>query len=174
MIYCLCGASGTGKTTLLNYIRDNFNIDVLEVSARPYLPKDKDYVKSSNETNQILITQNRYIDITNAIMQAKPTVFSRSPIDSLAYEYALNICDSIIPLLERQIDSTYEFIEYIYLPIEFKMEYDEVRGNDEEMRENVDNQIINIFNRFKINYHILKGDVKQRCIQLDEILKEWK
>jgi nicotinamide riboside kinase len=175
-VFCFVGVSGTGKTTLLNYIKDKFNIDTCEVSARDFLPKDIDYINGSNERLEVLISQHRFLSIVNSIINKKVTVFSRSPIDSASYQMALNTAPFLEPLLFRQIQEIRNKISYIYIPIEFTLakENDVVRGNDEIMRQVVDNYIHDLFRKFDISYTTVKGTVEQRCKLIDKIFKNYK
>jgi len=145
-LYCLVGASGTGKSTILNYIRLHFNITVMEVSARPFLPTDTDYVNGLTTDSQVLITQNRFTSFIEHAVKGETIFFSRSPIDSLAYEKTLKKAPFLENLLNRQIEVTKHLIEYIYLPIEFNMEESEdvVRGTNKEVQELTDFHIKDI------------------------------
>jgi len=49
-IFCFTGASGTGKSTLIEYVKEAYpGVIVSELSARPYLPKDGSYDKTLNQ-----------------------------------------------------------------------------------------------------------------------------
>jgi len=175
-LYCIAGASGTGKSTLLDYVKENFTVNVTEVSARPYLPADTDYVNGLNAENQVLITQNRFVSFIEKIVKPVPTLFSRSPADSLAYEMALNKAPFIKSLLERQIVITKPLIQYLYIPVEFDMNEggDVVRGTNTEVQKETDLYLCQIFNLFDIEPILVKGSKEERFKILDGIFEAYR
>lgn len=175
-IYCLVGASGTGKTTLLNYVKDNFNIEVSEVSARPFLPPTISYVESSNDKNQVLISQNRFLTIIEAHIKNKTILFSRSVIDSLAYGRVLGCGSFIDDLLCREIKISKDIIQYLYIPIQFGMNDDEdiVRGKDEDIQRKTDKAMLEIMSEYGIIPTIIEGNKKERTNKLNQIFKKFK
>jgi len=175
-IFCLCGASGTGKSTILNHVREIYGkIKVEEVSARPFLPEDTDYVNSLTEQSQVLITQNRFVSFIEGMRSEKPVLFSRSPIDSLAYEIVLNKAPYIQNLLERQILATKDLIHYIYIPVEFAMEEtdDIVRGSNDLVQDSTDATIMKTLEVFDIPYDELGGPKEERFNKLREIFSDY-
>lgn len=175
-LFCFVGASGVGKSTLLNYIQAHFNLSVTEVSARPFLPKHMDYVNSLDLFSQVLITQNRFVSFLEQAINNEPTVFSRSPIDSLAFERVLKKAPFIEKLLKRQIDVSKPILQYLYIPIEFPMESkdDTIRGTNAEIQLRTDFEIVKALKEHEINYITINGSVSERCKQLDEILNVYK
>jgi len=175
-LYCIVGASGTGKSTLLKYAKDHFAINVTEVSARPFLPTDTDYVNSLTQESQVLITQNRFVSFIEKIVKPMPTLFSRSPIDSLAYEMALKKAPFLIDLLNRQIKVTKPLITYLYIPIEFDMKKgsDIIRGTNKEVQLATDEAITTALIAHQIDYLIIKGAKEERFEKLHKIFNEYK
>lgn len=176
-VFCLVGASGVGKSSILDYVKNNFNIDVREVSARPFLPAHTDYVNSLDEHSQVLITQNRFVSFIEPLIKNESVFFSRSPIDSLAYEMVLDKAPYIVNLLKRQIEITQDKIQYLYIPIEFEMkdEGDVVRGTNDEVQAKTDEAIRAIFCTFPdIGVVDVYGSLEDRYRIIDEVLKEYK
>jgi len=175
-LYCIVGASGTGKSTLLDYVRQNFAVGVTEVSARPFLPSHTDYVKSLTTDSQVLITQNRFVSFIEKILRPHPTLFSRSPVDSLAYEMALNKAPFLQDLLIRQIQVTKPMIQYLYVPIEFEMESkdDTVRGTNTDVQKSTNKAIRKILKEQDIKFIIVSGTKEERFKMLDTIFKDYK
>ena len=175
-LYCIVGASGTGKSTLLQYVKENFAVNVTEVSARPFLPSHTDYVNSLTTDSQVLITQNRFVSFIERILKPYPTLFSRSPIDSLAYERVLKKAPFLEPLLIRQIEVTKPMIQYLYIPIEFEMDSkdDTVRGTNKEIQKATDNEIQKAIIEHGISHYEIKGSKEERFEQLDKIFKKYK
>lgn len=175
-VFCLCGASGTGKSTILEHVSKNFCIDVQEVSARPYLPKTTDYVNSLDETSQTLITQHRFADILKGAFENKiPTLYSRSPLDSLAYEAVLNKAPFLYKLLEKQVEISKSFVHYIYLPVEFDMSDtgDVVRGTNQEVQQATDATILKAFDYYGIDYLELSGTKEERAKKLRDFFAQF-
>jgi predicted ATPase len=175
-LFVMCGAPGTGKSTLLNYIEKNFNISISEVSARPFLPPDTDYVNSLNTVSQILITQNRFTSFLEQAINNKPTVFSRAPLDSLAFERVLQKAPFLEELLKRQIEITKPILQYLYIPVEFPMseQTDTVRGTNSEIQIQVDGQIQRALKEHNIDYINLGGSLEFRYAKLDKLLKDYR
>jgi len=174
-VICLCGASGTGKSTILNYVKTKYRhqVDVVEVSARPYLPKNTDYVNSLDGQSQVLITQNRFVDIVSGFTKKWQTLYSRSPLDSLAYEAVLGKAPFLLPLLQRQVMETKDKIQYIYIPVEFEMKDsdDIIRGTNTDVQSQTDAVIFEALDKFNIDYIDLSGNIKERMEKIDELFR---
>lgn len=175
-LFCFVGASGVGKSTLLNYIQSYFDLTVTEVSARPFLPKHTDYVNSLDLFSQVLISQNRFVSFLEQAINNEPTVFSRSPIDSLAFERVLKKAPFIENLLKRQIEVSKPILQYIYIPIEFPMESkdDTVRGTNETVQLQTDFHIRRILKEHNVDYITIRGSIDERCKQLDKIFNDYR
>lgn len=174
------GASGTGKTTLINFINNEpdllFNYKAKEVSARPFLPKTGSYDQTLTDEIQAIIIQNRTLstleDVLNITPYGQRMVYSRSPIDNLAYQRVLNkglfMNDTVI----REIKLIQPHANFFYLPIEFPLvSNDEVRGLNEEVRQATDKAIKDIFEEFSISRYIIDGSIEERQQKLLTILK---
>jgi len=175
-LFCLVGASGTGKSTLLNYVKGHFLVQVTEVSARLYLPKDTDYVNGLTSESQVLITQNRFTSFVECLNNAFPTLFSRSPVDSLAYEHVLKKAPFLNELLTRQIQVTKWMVKYLYLPIEFEMESNDdiVRGTNKDIQLKTDKAIKDILFENEISYTTINGSKEERFKKLDSIFWQYR
>lgn len=163
----LTGASGVGKSTILNFIREKVGgINVLEVSARPYLPKTGgSYDQTVTDEIQALIVQHRTLSTIEVLLNNQPTIFSRGPIDNLAYQRVLNKGQFLDSASKREIEilKNHPDVAFIYIPIEFEMnEVDELRGNNREIQLKTESEIKNILAEFVITPYILKGDIPTR------------
>ena len=105
------------------------------------------------------------------------TISDRTVYDQLAYiAYAYNkgnITDDELKLLEKYISYwgfTYSYI--VYIPIEFEMEKDGVRSEDEEFRREIDQLVQNMLEEYVCEERrcIIKGTEEERYIQLKELL----
>jgi len=176
-LFAFMGASGVGKSTLLSYIEENFTLNVEELSARPFLPKDgRDYVNSLDSTSQVLITMNRFVSLSESIINCKPTVFSRSTIDSLAYEMVLKKAPYLVQLLQRQVEITKNSFTYLYIPIEFDMKNgsDMIRGSNRKIQLETDKAIKEVLEYHKIDYLTVSGNKEERFKKLDMIFEEYR
>lgn len=180
-IFAFCGASGTGKSTLLKYIKDNYDIEVKELSGRDFLPKNNSYDKTLTDEIQSQIVYNRLIETSKAVINnlknEKSIVFSRSNLDTLSYSMVLNKAEFLNNLQKKEIESLKEYIIYFYLPIEFDMkeEGDIVRGLNKEVQEKTDQCIRKIITEFKLwsNVYTLTGNVEERLNDLDLIFQKY-
>lgn len=181
-VFCFVGSSGTGKSTLLNYIRENYYIECKELSARPFLPKDGSYDKTLTDNIQMNILFNNTTTILKAInsdIEKQNFVFSRSPIDVLSYAKVLNkgLC------CENQQYDLISFLKdkiiWLYLPIEFELKDldDTQRGTNEEVREKTDFYIRQLIDFFKLEYfshfYTIKGSIENRYYEIDKIMQKF-
>jgi len=166
--FYLTGASGVGKSTLLKSIRDFklINVETLEVSARPYLPKTGSYVETLTDELQALIVQHRTLTSLEAFLEGGNYIFSRGPIDNLAYQRVLNKGQFLDSASKREIDiiKNSKLCHFFYIPIEFKMsdKTDLIRGDDERIQKLVDLEIQKILLEADISFTLLSGTVKER------------
>lgn len=167
------GASGTGKTTLINFINANFNVSAKEVSARPYLPTTGSYDQTLTDDIQAVIVHSRTIEVLADLLKMQdyrtkiPFIYSRSPIDNLAYQQVLKKGEFMDKTVRKEIEAVKDHATFFYLPIEFPLATnDEVRGLNEVVRINTDNCIINILKEYNIDYITLSGTVEERTIIL--------
>ena len=174
-IITFCGASGTGKTTLLNYLKENYKIECKELSARPFLPKGESYDISMNDDIQYNIMFNNSITLLKELTDYKgPICYTRGPIDVLAYSKSL---EKGIACQEQQL----ELIKYLYeekgvtlfyLPIEFDMEdkEDTLRGTNQKIRNLTDKYIQDIIKKLEIPHTKIVGSIEERQKYLDIIM----
>jgi predicted ATPase len=173
------GASGTGKSTLLNLLAQNPNIKTVELSARPYLPASGDYVQNSSDLVQYKTNYGSMTTMLNALLssQEETIFFSRCAIDRLAYSRALGgVGHEFDPITIKDIvENVIPNIEVFYLPIEFDLpDGDEVRGRNEEARKAVDVEIQKILSDFDIPYTVVSGTIEERMETIAKKLYESK
>jgi nicotinamide riboside kinase len=73
-------------------------------------------------------------------------------------------------LLEMALLEAKTFDVYVYCSVDFPMEKDDVRPDDEEYRKQVGYQILNFLETYKLNYFVVKGDVSARLRTLNQAL----
>lgn len=180
------GASGVGKSTLINYLNNNYNIEAKEISARPYLPPGGSYDKTVTDEAQVAIVANRTLSVLEDVLSdlytltpypslagIKPKIYSRSPIDNLAYQHLLGKTDLSNVILkqicEREVNIVKKYAHFFYIPIEFAMDpNDTVRGTNVEAQRKTDDIIINTLYDMNIPFTTIKGNIPERQAQLDD------
>jgi len=174
-VFCMTGASGVGKSTLMKHIHVLYqDIVVQEISARPFLPKNDSYDKTLTDELQTIISQNQFMSILDGILRDHFHVFSRSPIDSLAYQKVLNKARYMDSTLYRGIEITRLHIHYLYIPIEFEMKdvNDIIRGTNKDVQKKTDTEIVKLLKETEVEYTTITGTVQERFTQLTQILPE--
>jgi predicted ATPase len=164
-LYCFTGASGVGKTTLLNEISKWEDFEVSELSARPYLPKIGTYVENSSDDIQTLINYGTMVTMMDKVLNSDTAnlFFSRCGIDRLAYSKVLDVGSKLSQITVDDIIKNLQNVTVFYLPIEFDLPDDDLlRGNDEAVRCKTDEAIYHILQAFKIPHITVSGTVEER------------
>lgn len=167
-LFAFTGASGVGKTTLLNEIAKWSNFKIVELSGRPYLPTNGDYVTNKSDSINRRIAYGSLVTMTEAILKYpnEHLFFSRCAIDRLAYGRALDVGVDLHWVIEKEIiDVLIPFITIFYLPIEFPLlnQDDEVRGKNELVRHQTDGHIKKLLDSYSnLNYYTIAGTIENR------------
>lgn len=167
------GASGVGKSTLLLQMDNSkYNMNIVELSGRPYLPiNGQDYIANKSDLIQYRINYGTMITMIDSILHdgqldKRYTFYSRCAIDRLAYSRVLNVGIEIQDLMIREIETVMkDNIKIFYIPVEFPLplnEKDEIRGNDEHVRKLTDLEIQKIITEFKIPVVEVRGSIERR------------
>lgn len=165
-LYAFTGASGVGKSTLLQAISRDIDIDVVELSGRPYLPQNgADYIANKSDLIQYRINYGTMVTMMETLFVNRDKFFSRCAIDRLAYSRVLNVGGEIQDLMIKEIETVLPNIRIYYIPVEFPLplnEKDEIRGKDEHVRKLTDIEIMKIIDEFKIPVIEVRGTVEKR------------
>lgn len=172
LIY-IVGASGVGKTTLVNYIQNKYpKLKIIEGRGREFLIPNIPYDEQMNESLQVKINIANTNILLKEIVEENNSILLRGPICSIAYAKVLNKAPYMIPLLKEQIPFLLKYSYILYIPIEFPMvEGDLTRGINKEVQLQTDNEILNIFEEFNIKYLKISGRIEERCIQLTNFIE---
>ncbi|MBR3602249.1 MAG: ATP-binding protein [Lachnospiraceae bacterium] len=179
------GTHCTGKTTLLKDIEeilaDKLKIHSVTEVARKII--EKGYPLNMDATVESYIHYiNDQLNEENKLMQECDIFISdRTLLDPVAYamvnsklprpyisEYFIEMMKNIWLLEKDRYDL------YVYFPIEFALQYDGVRPEDEKYRRDIDALILSLLEQFQINYIKISGDRSERKKQLCDVIEKYK
>jgi predicted ATPase len=175
IIAAFTGASGTGKSTLLNLLQSKGLCTTVELSGRPYLPTSGDYIENKSDSTNRRIAYGSTVTFTAALLKRPHDhlFFSRCSIDKLAYGRALGVGTDLFDVTIKEIEYVVKpFIQVFYLPVEFPLTDgdDTVRGTNELVRTTTDENIQRILQEFNIPHIVVKGTVEERMKIITESL----
>lgn len=150
----LVGTHGVGKTTILNelrkylpyiYVSDGFSRPVHSVS----------FDKEHQQTIINVLTKWRWENDYDKIC-----MFSRSVIDAFVYTKVLKgYEDSELIGSYLRYKDRYRFF---YIPIEIPLEKDGIRYEDEQLRKEIDQELLNFLHKYDVKYTTLSGTIEER------------
>ena len=154
----ITGSHGTGKSTLARQYPNKLNEVARSLIEEWGHPNTFDEDKFDLFETEIIKRQ------ISEELRLKDFISDRCVIDVLAYctlmaspKTTRIIADKVQSYLQ---ENTYDII--FYIPIEFEMEKDGVRYEDEQLRVIVDLQIQKYLKRYKLKYTVLTGSIEQR------------
>lgn len=179
------GAHGTGKTTLVNALREHMTSLGIMCSITPEVPRivcenagDRTFFRRGNNSllkqAVLLVGQPVYEGDTSAGDESI-LLCDRAILDHWAYtrhsfmqelesQNVLRPLDSIVAKHCR----SYNFI--FYVPIEFAPQDDGTRESDREFQRAIDEEIRELLKTYKLAYHIINGTVPERVAQVMSVL----
>lgn len=171
------GTHGTGKTTLLN-------------DAKPILaPRGMSYVTEvarriiqrgyplNMDANVDSYTHyiNDQLNAEKAMSTSSIFISDRTLLDPLAYalvnrelprpyipDYFIEMMENVWLLEKKRFDT------YVYFPVEFSMQIDNIRPEDENYRRAVDVKILELLKKYNVPHITVSGTPQQR---LERLLK---
>ena len=171
----LVGSHSTGKTTLMKKMSE-LGYDTREEVIRKCLSENakvKINKEADDESQQLFFTE------TMKSMEGKNFIADRCPLDILAYtSYQEKHGKISYSTFKQQYESVQKFIndnndlKFAFIPIEFPLENDSVRDNDEEYRKDIENELIRLLLSFKIDYSIITGTIEERVKKIISIYNE--
>ena len=178
--FTFIGASHSGKSTLLKYIAENFEVETKEVSARKLLdPTKGSYDEQMSDELESKIDyyylQETFKNLREAEVEKKNIITSRCLIDSLAYTKSLKAAEFFIPLMEEAVEYIKDKIIILYTPCDFPMSEsdDKLRGMNEKVRQETDKIFIDLIEQFDIPHYTISGSLEERKLKINSIMKEY-
>ena len=168
----LSGTQSTGKSTILQDLKPYSQFEGYTFITEVFRDLKKEYNINLNEKSDVIsqtLGFDKYIEL---FMRNKDKGFisDRSLIDVLAYTKYLYENKSIswefyvaqLMIFEEFHKVYFNKFTYYYFPIEFPVVGDDVRSIDENYRKAIDNNILQLFEIFKINLIVVKGSIGER------------
>lgn len=167
----LTGASSTGKTTILNILKEkNPGLQIITEVVRELHAEGVQINELGNEEGQRKIFD-KYIDL---LFTSNDYVSDRGLTDVYAYStWHYNQGELSLDELSREMGEIENFkskyekdIVWIYFPIEFKTDPDGVRSTNEEYRSYIDSAIHQTLEDIGVDYLTVTGSVEERLNQI--------
>lgn len=162
MRIAICWTFGVWKTTLINSVEYENKLIDLEREIENISPLDNPVDFNIAVFNNIIWSENKY-RATN-----KSFITNSSHIDNLAYMLKYSQQDY---LYFKHSIRDYDII--FYIPIEFPLEKDWFRYEDENLRREIDWYIQAIMQEFKWDKYVLRWPIEQRIKQFNMIMKKY-
>lgn len=161
----LTGSHSTWKSTLTKH----FTNQIEEIARWVIAEKGKPETLSKEELDDFeLVIMKRQIEAENSMQDF---ISDRTVIDVLAYANTMcrpSMTARLKEMAEMHLESNpYDLV--FYIPIEFPLEKDGIRFEDEQYQKMIDLQILKYLKRYKIPYITLTGTVKERLRKIEAV-----
>ena len=162
----ISGAQGTGKTTLMNFIKSDEafqNYEKITEIVRSLAARGIKVNKEADHYSQCVILEEHYKNI----LKWNNSITDRSSVDAFVYATWSYINGKFSFKEHKEHESLFlscvPFYERIfYIPVEFGMENDGFRDTDISYQQEIARLFINTFHRYHIKYDVLTGTTEQR------------
>ena len=162
------GSHGTGKTTLVENLYTPLNLIKIKEIFRSVM--DAGVYKQGTLEIQQNVASVMY-GISTQLQQN--FISDRSLIDVMAYSELQNFATDDIEIYLKNLNY-YKNDLIIFTPIEFPLVKDGVRFEGKEFQQQVEDKILEILARYKINYKVVSGSVESRIKQVKAFYQEKK
>lgn len=185
MIVVLTGAHSCGKSTLVEFFRGREGFECIDSVTRDTItPEERKVDNGVSEEGQrriyqAILKKTAEIRKMNAENPEKIFLLDRSIFDFIAYNRAFVqrglLSSSFAGELERGLEGLSDNYDLVfYLPIEFKIVDDGVRSLDEDLRKDVDEEILKQVLWNKVKAVKLHGSIKQRIESINRSIDTYK
>lgn len=114
------------------------------------------FVQSREQTGDVIISDRSVFDLFAYITTSRPN----------------DVRDEFVRLVEEIVIAEVSRVSlYVYVPIEFTLEVDDVRPADLEYQKRVDGQIMALLRKFEAPILLVSGSVEMRVNQVLEALQ---
>lgn len=175
------GTHCTGKTSLLEVFPKRYpqiSCHIIDEKARELIKKGHELTINGNTESYIAWINEKMLSERESINENYDVLISdRCMIDIISYAKIATktsksfVDNSFIQLCENIFLSQKNFYDcYIYFPIEFPMEEDAVRPNDEQYRIAIGEMIKSNLEKYSLRHITIKGDLETRCALLHNLV----
>lgn len=173
----IAGTHGVGKTTLAHSLMKSFNYHFVVVNsqiARSIIRNGYPLGKEATVESyiQYIIAQLR---VEQELEECDLFISDRTLLDPLAYAIVnqkyvnSKIPTGIIELLKRVwLLELQQYDLYVFVPIEFPMQSDGIRPEDEEYRAKIEEQMILLLDENRVKYITVSGSCEERTAQVQD------
>jgi predicted ATPase len=168
----LTGAQGTGKTSVLNAVFNDSDIDTSQITKISEVIRDlaKNDISVKYNENGTEESQKLFFDTYEDLFNKNNNYISdRGLIDVIAYTKWLLEHNKVSKEFYKSLYSRWIVfcnraknlgIVYLYVPIQFDAEQDGFRSTDKEYREYLDKTIYYLLEDAKVTYYIFGDSLK--------------
>ncbi len=169
MKIAIAGAHGVGKSSFAKELAKRMNLNYIpDIVREEAVPKG--FVINENTPSEVqlwlVFRQWELEQIT-----PESWVADKSLLDYLVYGKIVLKEKDVEELIEKIIKRNIGYDQVFYLPIEFPMESDGIRSDNEDFRKEVDCLYKETLKELGIKHIPLSGSVEQRIVQALEYLK---
>jgi nicotinamide riboside kinase len=177
----LVGADGTGKTTLLNALREHYSDRITWITeiARGVIGRGYPLGKAANQDSYIELIHDQFAAVLNASNSGAPFLSDRTVLDAYCYSVVNSglprpfVTSPFIHFLRTMwlVESQY-YAFYFYLRPEFGIVPDGTRETDEQYQKAIDQQLISTLTGGNRRIYLLTGSVDARFSTAVRIIDE--
>lgn len=182
MIICFSGAHSTGKSTLVEFFKGKEGFICLDSCTRSTITAEERRVDGITdlENAQIKLLGNvtaRMAEIVKLSVENpdKVILMDRSCLDFIGYSRAFAkrglLSQNCLEQIEKGCKDLWKYIDVVfYLPIEFNTVDDGIRSLDEDLRKDVDKEVLDQILWNKVRAVKLTGSVLTRVKRIQEVI----
>lgn len=186
MIVAITGSHSTGKSTIVDSLKECSNFVSLHSITRTAVTKEERKIDGINnlDSAQLKILEGIKCNVKQVIELNKQNpekifLMDRCVFDFVAYSrcfYKQNtLSKEVIDKIEQDYKDLFDYVDlYVYLPIEFDIVDDGVRSLDNVLRKNVDEEIQSLLEQNNVKYIKLTGDVNTRLQYLQNTINTFR
>lgn len=163
------GSHGTGKTSLVNMISHKLGYNIIPDIVREFFNEGYEINEQTTAETQLQILE-RQTKLEKEVPQ--PWVSDKSIYDNLVYAKVGKQSNELINIILDKIALREKYDLIFYLPIEFPLEKDGIRSNDESYQKEIDMCFREMIVGGLINAVSLSGSLEERFKKVIKIIKK--